>query len=103
MGSVDPPVPVSSVVFVSARFFGKNRSEKSEKPDNRSAISNVRWAGGGGGDAPDAATGPVEIIVLAAEAVGGIAAVASGRTPIVGGVSTGRRRAGFLINDKNRC
>jgi hypothetical protein len=41
-GSFNPPVLVSSVEVIGARFFGKNLSEKSEKPDNLSAISNVR-------------------------------------------------------------
>jgi len=34
---------------------------------------------------------------------GGIAAVASGRTPIVDDASTGTTIGSFLINDKNRC
>ncbi len=102
-GSFNPPVLVSSVEVIGARFFGKNLSEKSEKPDNLSAISNVRWVGGDDvAIAADVDNEPLDMVVVAYDG-GGMAAVASGRTPIVDGVSTGRTRAGFLINDKNRC
>lgn len=48
---------------------------------------------------------PVEAFVVVATDGGGsgIAAVASGRTPMVDVESRGRMRAGFLINERNRC
>ncbi len=86
------------------RFFGKNFSEKSEKRDKRSAISNVRLdVAGNVALVVGVDTGPVDIVVGVVVSGGGIAAVASGRTPIVDDVSRGKTGAGFLINDKNRC
>jgi hypothetical protein len=100
-GSLDPPVLVSSVKLARARFDRKNLSGKSEKPANLSANSNVRLVVVVDVIVVDVDNGPVDIVVIVVG--GGIAAVASGRMAIVGDVSIGMTRAGFLINDKNRC
>jgi hypothetical protein len=77
------------VEFARPRFGRKNFSGKNEKPDNFSVVVDAIVD-----------DGPVDIIVAG---TGGIAAVASGRIEIADDVSTGMIRAGFLINDKNKC
>jgi hypothetical protein len=85
------------------RFDRKSLSEKNEKLDNLSAISNVRLVVGGAIVVEDDIGLVDMLVVVVGGSGGGIAAVASGRTPIVDDISTGMTRAGFLINDKNKC
>lgn len=101
----------SSVALVRPRFDRKNFSGKNEKPDNLSVMSSVRLDVAGVVITEDVNDGPIVPIVVVVVAVvivvvaggGGIAAVASGRIPIADDASTGTIRAGFFINDKNRC
>ena len=91
--------PLSSVQLARLRLCRKNFSGKNEKLGNLSVNSNVRFVGGG-----TIVVGVVNVLVgRFITVVGGMAAVASGRMPIADVVSIGRTRAGFLINDKNRC
>src|ERR1700722_4418846 len=93
--SLDPPAPVSSLKLVRPRFCRKGRNEN---PAILSAISNARF------DVVDIIVDDADngLVMIVAAVTGGIAGVASGRTPIATDGSICMGRAGFLINDKNR-
>ena len=105
-----PWVPFSSVKLVGFRLLRKNLSGRNERLGNLSAISNVRLgvdvAVEDGGSRGVAVTfvgdGSVPIDKFGF-AVAGIAAVICGRALIGDEASIDRVRAGFLINDRNRC
>jgi hypothetical protein len=99
LGSLDTLLPVSSVKLERPRFGRKNFSEKKEKLDNRSTISDVRLVVVA--VVEDGLADTIAAVVMGGG--GGIAAVANGRIAIADDGSTGRIIAGFLINDKNRC
>jgi hypothetical protein len=99
LGSLDTLLPVSSVKLERPRFGRKNFSEKKEKLDNRSTISDVRLVVVA--VVEDRLTDTIAAVVMGGG--GGIAAVANGRIAIADDGSAGRIIAGFLINDKNRC
>jgi predicted Rossmann-fold nucleotide-binding protein len=100
LGSLDTLLPVSSVKLERPRFGRKNFSEKKEKLDNRSTISDVRLVVVA--VVEDGLADTIAAVVMGGGG-GGMAAVANGRIAIVDDGSTGRIIAGFLINDKNRC
>jgi hypothetical protein len=87
---------------VRPRFDRKSLSERNDKLGNLSAISNVRLNVVGGAIVDEHNNGLLDMVVVVVGS-GGIAGVASGKTPILNDVSTGMARAGFLINDTNRC
>lgn len=98
--SLDILVPVSSLKVARFRFCRKNFSGKNEKLANLSVISSVRVDAIVDGNVAEVDSGVDD---MPAAVVGGIAVVASGRTPTVDEISAGRTRAGFLINDRNKC